>query len=593
MLAFGALVDLSLAPLAPEMTARLRQSLPAIPGRVSTSSHGEMAVAHLADARPLSFDAELPLVDGDLLVAGTLRIDAREQLRAALSPASPHALDDASDARLVVLAYRKWDDRLAEHLLGDYAFIVWDRPRRRLVCARDPHGNRQLLWGRVGSTVVVGSTIDVVRSLPGLSAELHERALVELLRMGWVDEPERTVFRDVRSLGAAHTLVFAGAVAPVVRRHWDFPVPAPIRYRRDDDYVAHFREVLDATLRDRARADHVAILLSGGMDSTTLAVAARRAMPGVALRAFTYVYPTLAPSDDDTLSVAVAERLGLAHEIIDLDTPPSLGHVDDARALTSQPSDDADLAAVRVSSAAVAAYAPIAIFGEDGDTLLQAPTLLGQLRTQPLTEVVTSWMRHYGRTGRRPWVGLEWRHRLRRWRRGGDPNRAPWLRASADRIAPQLPRGVSTHPLRPRSVQLLSASLWDSVYESMAPATTLAPLLFTFPLVDPRILAFVWALPPVPWCQEKFLFREAMRDELPAAVLARPKTALGGFFEARVAQWRAGGGAETPISGRVAPWVDVDAVRRVYREGTAYEVVDAWRVIQVDRWLAREDARRA
>ena len=593
MLAFGALIDLSLAPLASEMTTRLRHSLPAIPGRVLVSGDAEVALAHLADTRPLAYDAELPFADDSLVIAGTLRIDAREQLRAELSPGDPHALDGASDARLVARAYRKWNDRLAEHLMGDYAFIVWDRERRRLVCARDPHGNRQLLWGRVGSTVVVGSTIDVVRSLPGISGELHERALVELLRLGWVDEPGRTVFRDVHSLTAAHTLVLDGPAAPAVRRHWDFPVPAPIRYRRDEEYVEHFRAVLDATLRDRERADTAAILLSGGMDSTTLAVAARRAMPGVALRAFTFTYPTLAPSDDDTLSVAVAARLGLPHEIVSLDTPPSLSHLDDAQALTSQPFDEADLAAVRKSAAAVAAYSPIAIFGEDGDTLLQAPTLLGQLRTQPLAEVLGSWLRYYANTGRRPWVGLEWRDRLRRWRDHGEPDRTPWLRAAANTVAPARPRPASTHPLRPRSVQLLGAPLWDSLYESLSPATTLAPVLFTFPLVDPRVLSFVFAIPPVPWCQKKHLFRMLTRDDLPATVLARPKTPLGGMIEARVAQWRAGGGAETPISARVARWVDVDAVRRVFREGTPYAVIDAWRVLQVDRWLAREESRRA
>jgi hypothetical protein len=96
MLAFGAVIDLSLAPLAHEMTARLRQSLPAIPGRVSISGAGEVALACLADARALSFDADLPMADGDLFIAGTLRVDAREALRAVLMPDAPRALADAS-----------------------------------------------------------------------------------------------------------------------------------------------------------------------------------------------------------------------------------------------------------------------------------------------------------------------------------------------------------------------------------------------------------------------------------------------------------------------------------------------------------------
>jgi len=34
-------------------------------------------------------------------------------------------------------------------------------------------------------------------------------------------------------------------------------------------------------------------------------------------------------------------------------------------------------------------------------------------------------------------------------------------------------------------------------------------------------------------------------------------------------------------------------VERVLRSGTPYEVYDAWRVLQVDRWLEREAMRRA
>lgn len=592
MLAFGALIDLSLAPLDPDLTTRLRRSLPAIPGRVSIAGTDEVATAQLADLRSVPFDAELPLISDNLVLAGTLRLDAREALRAALASAAPAALDEASDARLVALAYRRWGSRFAEQLLGDYAIVVWDRATRRLVCARDPHGNRQLFWGRVGSVIAVGSSVEVVRSLPELSGELFDPAVRDFLQHGWVEEAERTVFRDVRRVPAAHTLVLDGTSGPALRRHWEFPVPTPIRYRQHDDYVAHFVEVLHACVRDRMRTSTAAILLSGGMDSTMLAVAARRVAPEVPLTAFTLKYPTLAPSADDTLSGDVAARLGLSHTVLDVDHTRALSYLGDVDALPSQPLDEAELALSRESLASVAAAAPIVIYGEDGDWLMQAPTLLGQLRSQPLAEVAGSWAGYWWSTGRRPWVGLEWRTRLGRWLGSAPVGRTPWMRADGASIATASP-GSPEHPLRPRTVRALSAPIWDVVYEAMSPATTLAPVLHTLPLVDPRLMAFVFAIPPVPWCQDKHLFRSAMRGALPPTVLTRPKTALGGFMEARVAQWRAAGGAEAHISDRVARWVDVGAVRRVLRGGTASEVYDAWRVLQVDRWLEREEMRRA
>lgn len=592
MLAFGAVIDLSLAPLAPEMTARLRQSLPAIPGRVSIAGQMERALVCLADERPLPFDADLPLTEGDLVVAGALRLDARDALIAALAPDAPQQLAVASDARLVARAYGTWGDRLAEHLLGDYAFVVWDRTRRRLIGARDPHGNRQLFWGRAGSVIVLGSDVEIVRLHPAISGALFEPGVRGFLRHGWVAEADRTVYREVRRVPAAHTLLIDGEAAPTLRRHWEFPVPTPIRYRQDDDYEAHFSEVLHACVRDRMRTPSAAILLSGGMDSTMLAVAARRVAPNVPLAAFTLSYPTLAPSGDDALSAEVATRLGLAHTVFDADQTRALSHLDDCGALPGQPLDEAELALSRESLSAVAALAPIVLYGEDGDWLMHAPTLLTQLRSQPLSEVLGAWAGHWWRTGRRPWAGFEVRRNLRRWLGAPNPDRTPWMRAEPTGAVPA-PRRSAGHPLRPLTVRALSAPIWDALYEAVSPSTTRAPVLHTLPLVDPRLLAFVFAIPPVPWCQDKHLFRAAMRGALPHGVLTRPKSPLDGFLEARVAQWRAGGGADTAISDRVAPWVDVNGVRRVLREGTPFEVCDAWRVLQVDRWLEREERRRA
>lgn len=546
-----------------------------------------MCVAQAADARPQPYDDDLPYRDADLVVAGVLRLDARARLRDALAPGAPDALAGASDARLVALAFRRWHDRLAEHLLGDYAFVVWHRASGRLVAARDPLGNRQLFWARSGSLVAFGSSVELVRALPGVAGALDEVSIASILREGWIERAEGTALRDVHRVPAAHTLCLACDAAPVLRRHWEFPDPPPLRFAREDDYALRFNEVLDEVVADRLRGGGATVLLSGGMDSSSLAVAARRAAPESPLCALTMVNPTLAPSDDDHLSREIARRLGIEREACDLEHVIPLSYLQDLPSLPAQPLDEPDLAALRLQTAAAARQAPLAFFGEDGDMLLHAPTLLGQLRTQSPVEVARAWLAYRRRAGHWPWIGLDWRRRLRR-RRGDTPARAWWVSSPADK---RRPRGA--HRVRPQTVRALTSPQWDALFETLEPATTRSAVLYTFPFTDPRLLEVAFAIPPVPWCQEKTLLRRAMRDALPPAVLARPKTPQAGFLEARVAQWRAAGLADTPISPRVAPWVDVDAVRRVLREGAPYDVLDAWRVLQVDAWLAREEAQRA
>ncbi|MCP5150988.1 MAG: hypothetical protein H6982_09520, partial [Chromatiales bacterium] len=72
-------------------------------------------------------------------VAGVVdaRLDDRETLARALRGRG-WVLDEADDAALVVAACGQWGKDAPRHLLGDFAFAVWEVARERLICGRDP-----------------------------------------------------------------------------------------------------------------------------------------------------------------------------------------------------------------------------------------------------------------------------------------------------------------------------------------------------------------------------------------------------------------------------------------------------------------------
>ena len=57
-------------------------------------------------------------------------------------------------------------------------------------------------------------------------------------------------------------------------------------------------------------------------------------------------------------------------------------------------------------------------------------------------------------------------------------------------------------------------------------AWTGVPVESRAPLLDLRMLRFLLRVPPVPWCMEKELLREAVRGILPEEIRSRPKTPL-------------------------------------------------------------------
>lgn len=84
------------------------------------------------------------------------------------------------------------------------------------------------------------------------------------------------------------------------------------------------------------------------------------------------------------------------------------------------------------------------------------------------------------------------------------------------------------HPYRRQAYCQLSSPLWPAYFESEDPGATRFPCEVRHPLMDIRLLRFLLAIPPVPYCQNKWLLREATRGLLPEAVRYRPKTVLAG-----------------------------------------------------------------
>ena len=84
-----------------------------------------------------------------------------------------------------------------------------------------------------------------------------------------------------------------------IKHYWAPPTDGRIRYSRDGDYVEHFQTLLQAAVADRLRTDRVGILLSGGLDSASVAAVAKevftKSAQATELRGYTSVYESLIP----------------------------------------------------------------------------------------------------------------------------------------------------------------------------------------------------------------------------------------------------------------------------------------------------------
>jgi asparagine synthase (glutamine-hydrolysing) len=243
------------------------------------------------------------------------RIDNREEILAAL----PDVAGNAGDAELLAAAYRAWGEGLLQRLIGDFALAVWDLQARRLLCARDPAGIRRFYyWHRPGE---LSFASQLRQLLTAAEAPAFDDEYFGLFLLDGAPALAATPYQGIRRLPPGHCLIAEdGRVR--VERWWRPESLAPILYRDDDEYAAHFREVFAQAVRAHLRADGpVWSELSGGLDSSSIvAVAQRLFRAGEARdRGFataTMVFATTGPGDDPRYRQSLIERDGFpAHTI--------------------------------------------------------------------------------------------------------------------------------------------------------------------------------------------------------------------------------------------------------------------------------------
>jgi asparagine synthase (glutamine-hydrolysing) len=232
--------------------------------------------------------SDLGGVEGGQVAHVIVAVDAR------IDNAGPLArelgVESSTLPELVARCYLRWGAAFPERLLGDFAILLWDGRDRRLLACRDPFGVKPLAYRVSNDEVWLASRINQLLDAHEGLLRLDERAVVGYLlwRSPSVDG---TFFEGIHHVPPGSTVTFSpGGVDR--RRFW---VPANITSHhansvtRKSQQEEYFREVrrlfIQAVGRCLASDRPVVTHVSGGLDSSSIAVAAGEVLRGGALQA--------------------------------------------------------------------------------------------------------------------------------------------------------------------------------------------------------------------------------------------------------------------------------------------------------------------
>jgi asparagine synthase (glutamine-hydrolysing) len=210
------------------------------------------------------------------LIAADARLDNRDDVLARIGVAKTHAAVWA-DSRVLLAAWEKLGDDVWPMLRGPFAAAIWDPRSHSLTLARDHLGLNVVMWHNDERSFAFATMPNGLFAF-GVARELSEEKFADFLVLNHADHAT-TLYRNIFRLPPAHIMHVTRDGATRQRRYWSPDAIKPIRLPSDQAYADGLRECLDVAVRRQMRSAHpIGCLLSGGLDSSSVAVLAARAL---------------------------------------------------------------------------------------------------------------------------------------------------------------------------------------------------------------------------------------------------------------------------------------------------------------------------
>ena len=275
-----------------------------------------------------------------------------------------------SDTETILNAYAEWGRDFVSRLCGMWAFAIFDRESREIFLSRDRFGEKPLYYAVRQDTFVFASELSALTAHPVIAPEVDGRALRKLFAYGFIPAP-LSILRDVQKLPAGCNLTVQCAPLSVrMERWWEYRIepfegdPAVM----EDRWCEELRGLLDQAVGRSLLADvPVSVLLSGGVDSSTIAACAARHVQGP-LKTFSIGFAEDS-FDESAFARQVSEHVGTEHLISTMTVDRARELAPEILSRLDEPMGDPSLIPTTYLCGIVAEHVKVALGGDGGDEL--------------------------------------------------------------------------------------------------------------------------------------------------------------------------------------------------------------------------------
>lgn len=225
---------------------------------IDLSAAGIQPMSYLAGKYSITFNGEIynyQQLRGDLIEAG-------------------YQFDTNTDTEVILAGYDFWKEKVLDKLEGMFAFIIADIENENLFIARDHMGIKPLYFAKKGGDYFFSSEVKGMLSIdPNWMPNLDWR--IWFLTFGFLPEPITTL-QNVRPIKKGSYMLFDLKTHNYIEHTWFKPIYAKIT-EDSNDAIARTKQLIEDAVKKHLVSDvEVGVFLSGGIDSSVLAILAQQ-----------------------------------------------------------------------------------------------------------------------------------------------------------------------------------------------------------------------------------------------------------------------------------------------------------------------------
>ena len=188
-----------------------------------------------------------------------------------------HVFKTSSDCEVIIHLYEEYGVKLFDHISGMFAFVLWDSVSKEFIFARDRSGKKPIYYAKTQRGLVISSEMKAIKTNFLDGASINKEYVRSVTEFSYPISMEDSLFNEIKKVKPGHYIRCNKDVLEEIAYQYEGLPNLNLNIDRSKDIFQNTYDFLSEAVKHRLDAEvPVAVMLSGGVDSSAIAALAKQ-----------------------------------------------------------------------------------------------------------------------------------------------------------------------------------------------------------------------------------------------------------------------------------------------------------------------------